>query len=160
MDIKPKAFVRLLPFAFLLHNAEEVLAFAKGYTNIEPPFTIGQFAVATLLFTTLGFVVVFAKSVYNNPRYCYIIAGFAGMLFLNSFFPHLILTLVTRSYSPGVLTAMCLQMPLSFMVLYNLNRQEIMQGKTLVLSAIAGGLCGAVLVPVFLGAGWLFMLIF
>jgi hypothetical protein len=110
----------LLPFAFALHNLEEVLGMEKWTKSvpeyIHKPVTTRQLGIAVLLFSILGFVVTLTKSFYQTEQYYYfVIAGFAGMLFLNVFLPHLTATVFLKKYSPGVISGLLINLPLYFL---------------------------------------------
>lgn len=102
-------FIDFLPVAFMVHNIEEAVGMEAWIKSI--PFcnylsvTTAQFIIAAGLFTALGFILVFAKKWYSSgPQFTFATTGFAGMLFLNVFFPHLIATLIFGKYAPGVIS--------------------------------------------------------
>lgn len=120
---KLNLLIPLLPFAFALHNIEEVFGMEK-WTKSIPPFihktvTILQFGIAVGLFTILGFIITFAP-IYSQAEICYwyIVAGFSGMLLLNVFMPHLIATIYLRRYAPGVITGVLINLPLTTIILW------------------------------------------
>jgi hypothetical protein len=152
--------VKLLPFAFAIHNFEELWAIWK-YGSLEDihPFSVApiQFAVAVLLFTLLGFALVFAKGLYKtSENYQYAITGFAGTLFLNSFFPHVASVIYFGTYMPGIITAILLILPLTTLILYRTYKAEIFSKKQFILTILLGGFVGLILVFLFLAIGSLF----
>ncbi|NOY99322.1 MAG: HXXEE domain-containing protein [Chloroflexi bacterium] len=48
----------------------------------------------------------------------YLVSGYALAMLLNVIFPHLLATLVMRRYAPGTATAIVLNLPITFMLLY------------------------------------------
>ena len=156
MPIYP--LITLLPFAFALHNLEEILSMEK-YTNSIPsglhkPVTTRQFGIAVALFTLLGFLVVFLKSYYPSEKiYYFFISGFSGMLLLNVFIPHLIATIYYKKYSPGIITALIINLPLTSWILWLIKNSGILTVHQTVISAISGGIIGLALVFVFLNIG-------
>jgi hypothetical protein len=112
--------IRYLPFAFMAHNIEEAVAIGNTKNLIFNAHiaNTNQFVIATSLFIILGFALVFGKKMYRNQRsYEYAITGFSGMLFLNSFFPHILSAMYFRMYTPGVITAVVLILPLTTIIL-------------------------------------------
>ncbi len=154
--------IKLLPFAFAIHNFEEAWVICKfGYGKIGElqPFTVVplQFIVAVSLFTTLGFIIVFAKRLYKNAiTYDYATTGFAGMLFLNSFFPHIISTIYFRTYTLGIISTVLLILPLTAFILYRVHKNKIFTKKQFLLTIFVGGVIGMVLVYLFLSIASLF----
>ncbi len=153
-----KKTIQALPFAFLLHNLEEAFGMGK-WTKTMPslwqnPVGTWQFAIAVALFTVLGFVLVFARKMYRTERrYALVMAGFAGMLFLNVFVPHLIFSLIFQKPAPGVFTAVLLNLPLSAWVLWRFYKNGTL-GKGEIAGAIGvGAVVGIMLVFMFLKIG-------
>jgi hypothetical protein len=152
----PTKAIFILPFAFLLHNAEELYALANGWSPIDVPYSVSSFAVAVLLFSILGFILVFRERLYKRVKqYCYTMTGFAGMLFLNAFIPHITLSIAILSYTPGLITAVVLLLPLSVVVLRNIRESATITGKGFIRAILMGGITGALLIPIFLGFGYL-----
>ena len=80
--------IAILPFGFMLHNIEEAIYIEdwirKSPLSIRYFVTTKQFVIAVTLFTALGFIAVFVKSMYKNEeRFLILITGFSGMLLLN-----------------------------------------------------------------------------
>ena len=148
----------LLPFAFALHNFEEALSMEKWTKSlpdhIHKPVTTRQFGIAVLLFSILGFAVTLTKGFYRTEQYYYlVIAGFAGMLFLNVFLPHLAATVFLRKYSPGVISGLLINLPLSALVLFNMVNLNVLTVVQLMISIVVGGIAGAFLAFIFLKFG-------
>lgn len=152
-----RVWIRLLPFAFTLHNFEEVLGMQKWSRSIpnyiHPPVTTLEFLIAVSMFSILGFVLVFTRKVQQSEYYHQVIAGFCSILLLNVFFPHLLATIIFNQYAPGVITALLINLPLSLMILWQLDRQKLLSRRQLLLSGQLGGLVGLVLAYTFLKLG-------
>ncbi|MBE0649733.1 MAG: HXXEE domain-containing protein [Bacteroidales bacterium] len=150
--------ISLLPFAFALHNLEEALGMEK-WTKFTPsfihrPFTTRQFGIAVLLFTVLGFIVVFAKGLYKTEELYYMfVSGFAGILLLNVFIPHLVAVIYMKKYAPGIISALLVNLPLSAFVLTKIKNAGLLTTKQVFLSVITGGVIGVVLTFGFLKIG-------
>ncbi|MDR0682184.1 MAG: HXXEE domain-containing protein [Dysgonamonadaceae bacterium] len=102
-----------------MHNFEEAWTICMGTFEFNP-FIVSniQFVIAVSLFTILGFILVFGKNLYRSQKYYqYAITGFAGMLFLNTFFPHILSAFYFRTYMPGFITALILILPLTSLIL-------------------------------------------
>lgn len=150
--------IRLLPFAFMLHNFEEVLGMEKWTKSIPPyihkPVTTLQFLIAITLFSALGFAVVFSENIYPSQiTYSLVIAGFAGMLFLNVFIPHLFATIYLKKYAPGLFSALILNLPLTALILLKIHQFGILSPTQLILAVLGGGIVGVGLAYVFLEIG-------
>lgn len=150
--------IKILPFAFAIHNFEEAWAICNTRYFNQNPFVADttQFIIAVSLFTALGFVLVFGKTLYKNTRYYqYAITGFSGMLFLNVFFPHVLSSLYLQNYTPGLISALLLILPLTGFILWKIFQAKLFSNKQFVFTILLGGLAGFILVVVFLGIGYL-----
>jgi hypothetical protein len=161
MDADLNFFISILPYAFALHNLEEVISMEKWSRSIpktiHPPVTTAQFSVAIALFTLLGFVVVLSKDYYPSVEiYLLLVSGFAGMLFLNTFFPHLIATIYLKKYAPGVISGLLINAPLSALILWQVYEIQLISNFQITLSVLVGGITGAMLAYLFLKIGKLF----
>lgn len=114
----------LIPILLALHNLEEVPGMAtwsqRDHNHLHPPVTTPQFAAAVTLLTIAGFIVT-AVYVTSPPRSIglYILIGLQTAMLINAIFPHLIGAFRYRAYTPGLGTAVLLQIPFS---LYLLNQ--------------------------------------
>lgn len=156
---KISLLIKILPFAFTLHNIEEAWPICNSEPVIRSPFVVDpvQFIIAVSLFTVLGFVLVFGEKFYpTNRNYQYAVTGFSGMLFLNSFFPHILLAIIFRSYMPGLITAIVLLLPLTTYILWQIYKSRPFSKKQLITTILSGGMIGLVLVFLFLGIGFIF----
>ncbi|MDR0748051.1 MAG: HXXEE domain-containing protein [Tannerellaceae bacterium] len=151
--------IKILPFAFALHNFEEAWAICKAGKFEHNPFVVSsnQFIIAVALFTVLGFVLVFGKKLYRNQQYYqFSTTGFAGMLFLNAFFPHILATIYFRAYMPGFITALLLILPLTGSILWKTFQSKAFSTKQFITVILSGGIAGIALLAVFLTLGYVF----
>ncbi len=160
MELDLNKLIILLPFAFALHNLEEMLGMRKWKAPIFPlaAVTTRQFGIAATLFTILGFLITFSKGLYETERYyLLVITGFAGMLLLNVFIPHLFAALYYRKYVPGLFTALGINLPLTTAILVLVSDANLLSQKEMVTCVIAGGLVGIFLAFILLkmGAIWI-----
>jgi len=158
MERKLTFLIRTLPVAFLLHNLEEVMTLEQ-WGNIQAgifpsPPTTAQFAIAVGLFSLLGFIITYARPLNKREKtFYYVMAGFSGMLLLNVFIPHLIGAIYLGSYTPGLITATLLNLPLSLSILKLLHKPNIFNTKQLILSILTGGIIGTILAFTLLEVG-------
>lgn len=158
MDFNLNTLVCLLPFAFALHNIEEAFGMEK-WTNsipafIHQPVTTRQFTIAVILFTILGFILVFVEGLYQTEKqYHFVIAGFAGMLWLNVFLPHLFATLYLKKYAPGAITGLIVNLPLTTLILLKMKTSCSLTMEEILYSMILGGATGVALAILFLKLG-------
>ena len=94
---------------------------------LHQPVTTRNFAIAVILFTLLGFILVFAKEFYPVAQHYYIVVtGFAGMLFLNVFIPHLLAAIYLQKYAPGVITGLFINLSLTSIILLKIHNSNIL----------------------------------
>ena len=150
--------VKFLPFAFMIHNIEEIV-YVDNMNNTEldiPIYGQAQFVVTVLFFTAFGFIIVFGKSLYRNASYCrYAIAGFAGMLFLNAVFSHIIPSVYFMNYMSGVATAVLFLLPLSAYRLWKIHTLQLLSNRQLMVTTVLGGIAGIAFVFGFLNIAYL-----
>lgn len=158
MSISLNRLIALLPIAFAVHNAEEVLS----VTLFDYPapsiisVTSTQFAVAAGLFSVVGFSVVYAKRFYKSrEQYINWITGFAGLIFLNALF-HLFSVVYFQKYLPGFITALTINIPLSLVALRKVQRTEAKTRKDMLTAIFIGGSIGLILAAAFLGLAKLY----
>lgn len=150
--------ILILPFAFAIHNLEEIFGMEKWTKSIpsfiHSPVTTKQFGIAVGLFTFLGFAIIFTRNFYPTEKlYLLVVTSFAGMLFLNVFFPHLIATIYLKKYAPGIVSGLLINIPLTtliFITIVNLEKLTVIE---ICFSAIIGGLIGIALAFTFLKIG-------
>jgi len=116
-----KAFTFLI-VAFILHNSEEAFMM-KGYsvkspfTFVEPP-SFRQFLIAVSLLT-IAVIVAYSTAIRTKkPKvYLFISTAVAAALLFNVFVPHVVGAIFYRDYTPGLISAVVLNLPFSFLVL-------------------------------------------
>ena len=159
-----KTAIYILPFVFVVHNIEEIL-FMEKWTlknpdSLYPQVTTLQFAIAVLLFSILGILVVYLKSVFKTEKlHLNFMLGFTGMIFLNVF-THIAGAIFSKGYVPGLITGLILNLPLTFYILFNSHKQFKISFKQIAIDCISGGVAGLILVFVFLKIGYLLTLLY
>ncbi|GEM_PF-2524550 len=151
--------LKILPFVFALHNVEEAWYISRYEQAALTPLVITpfQFIIAVSLFTLLGFALVYGEKYYPSPQtYLYTVTGFSGMLFLNTFFPHILSAIFLSSYTPGIITAVLLILPCTTLILWEIFKGNYLTDKQLISTILIGGAAGIGFVTLFLGIGYIF----
>ena len=143
---------RIFPYLFLLHNAEEAMFIEHSPVKTWLSENVQlQFSIAVILITVLAFVV--CEITRKTRHYDFIMTAFAGMLFLNVFFPHLISAVVLGCYTPGVVTAVFIILPATSYILWSNYRKAIFSRRQFVISIISGAVFGIFASGIFLLIG-------
>lgn len=115
------SFIALIA-AFLLHNIEEALAICRY--PVENPFLIIQPAncqhfIGAVLIMSLIVVTLFIAAMWTKqPKvYLFISTAIAAGLVLNVLIPHIIIAIYGLDYTPGLVTAVLLNLPLGLLTL-------------------------------------------
>ena len=103
-----------------LHNLEEAFFladWARAHLKLwfEPNRRI--YAVVTSLVTAVMWIPILGVCA-SNPYFESVLSGFALVMAVNAFVPHLIITLAKRAYCPGVGTAMLFNLPLGVWLIH------------------------------------------
>jgi hypothetical protein len=122
----PSAFRKALwmfPIAATLHNAEEALympAWVSAHSQQLPVHPSALTIRIGLLVVTLAAWVVSCLSRRKGEQtiWAYLLFGGAVAMLANVFVPHLPATLVFRQYTPGVVTAVLLNLPAMSVLLW------------------------------------------
>jgi len=145
------AFTALVA-AFLLHNVEEALTICR--CTVENPFpaiqlvSCSQFLFAISILSIAGLAAfIIAMQSKKISVYNFISTGLAAALLLNVFIPHIFVAIFTLHYTPGLVTAILLNLPFSLIVLtknwpYYKNKSQFF--KTIFIFLILGYLLFAI----------------
>jgi len=110
------------PLVITLHNLEEAVwlpRWSRRAGKLYRPVESDEFYFAALFVTILAYVVTFMAVEFPSSRILSgVFHGFLGAMILNTFVPHLTLTILLRKYSPGLLTGLFLKVPVNSMILY------------------------------------------
>ncbi len=124
MDETTLNFLKIIfLFGFTLHNIEEAVwlpkwsKYAKGF---HESVTADQFIFAVIVVTIIGYVLTALEFLFglqgNLINLIYL--GFVGMMGVNTIFPHLLAAIKVRKYSPGLVTALFLNLPFSSVIIW------------------------------------------
>ncbi len=117
-------FIWIVTAAITFHNIEEVIwlpAWSQKKTDKwRRPVDASEFRFAVTVLTVLLFVIALLATIFGTTSiWNYLFAAYALGQSLNILMPHLITTIVTRKYAPGLLTGLLFVWPLSISYLYD-----------------------------------------
>ena len=108
----------VVPILFALHNLEEASLMEKWSKKSSLLFHVTvstpQFAIAVAVLTVLVFAATWLGRL--GPKQSvgmYVTTGVQAIIFINVIFPHIAVTVRSRSYNPGLLTAVIFNLPFS-----------------------------------------------
>ena len=122
----------LFPVVITLHNAEEAIGLPdwwKRSGHWHPSVTPGAFRFAVTVLTLLAFVVTcFSVESGKQTAWTYLAFGFIAATLVNVLIPHLAATIALRSYVPGVVTAVFLNLPVLSLLMVLALREGYVSG--------------------------------
>lgn len=137
------------PIAVTLHNCEEAIWMPKWVSRhaaqlpLQLPGT-KELRFALVVLTLAAFAVTYLSDRKGEQSIgAYLMFGYVVAMLVNVFVPHVPATLVFRSYTPGVVTAVLINLPLMSILLFRAVRERWVSG----LKAVAF----AVVVPLAIG---------
>lgn len=145
----------LFPIAVTLHNAEEAVwmpAWVRRHASqlpVHPP-PAGEIRVALLVLIVLAFGVT-ALSVKKGPQsvWAYLTFGYIVAMWVNVLVPHLPASVIFFSYTPGVVTAVLINLPVMSYLAVRAMAEQWVSGWRAAIVAVA--------VPAALGSAVAFM---
>ena len=146
------------PLVVTLHNLEEAIwlpSWAARHSSLIAwqVSTIG-FRMGLAVVTLAAYVVTWSSvSRGRESAWTYLFVAYTWAMLLNVFVPHVPATILFKSYTPGVVTAVLLNLPVTAMLLARVLRERIIP--SLAIAALVFGLpLGiAVVAAVFFVAG-------
>ena len=130
----PRAWPLLFPATFLAHITEEYVGGFPAWSARWLGFTFGPAGFLEL--NTIALIIMFVVSIVATLGNAWFVVPFAAATFVNGCL-HLVLTIVTRSYSPGVITGTLFWIPLGA---YTLRRMHAELSRAAFWSAVFLGL--------------------
>lgn len=121
-DVSSRLAFSALIVAFLFHNIEEAI-YICSYPVQSPvsfihPANCTQFLWAVSILTFVGILGSVRALTTKKPIvFLFISTALAGILLFNVFLPHVIIAVYTVQYTPGLVSALVLNLPLSLVVL-------------------------------------------
>ncbi len=119
----------LFPIAVTLHNSEEALSFPNWWVRHAKEFPMhpgpGVFRSAVAVLTFGAYVVTYLSQRKGQESvWAYLTFGYIVAMLANVFIPHIPASLLFRSYTPGVATAVLINLP----VMSYLSRRAVQEG--------------------------------
>ena len=124
-----KQMLWLIPIVLTLHNIEEALTMPTWVMAnlplikenlpiaIDIHFTPTQLLLSLLLATVVPFIVtIVCVDGEKRSKKLYLLFLLQSVVLLNVFIPHIAASVRMRQYNPGVITAVCLNLPFSLYV--------------------------------------------
>lgn len=157
--IQPHKLQWLFPIAVTLHNSEEAI-WMPGWTSqhhIRLPFSpppAGQIRFALIVLAVAAFVVTYLSQRSGKQSFwAYLVFGGIVAVLVNVFLPHVPATLAYRTYTPGVVTAVFVNLPLmSYLAFISFRENWVAGGRALVF-AITVPLAIAGMIPILILIG-------
>lgn len=117
-------FIWIVTAAITLHNIEEVIWLPawsqKGTDKWRRPVDASEFRFAVTVLTGLLFFIALLASIFGTTSiWNYLFAAYALGQSINILMPHLVTTIVSRKYAPGLLTGLLFVWPMSLLYLYD-----------------------------------------
>jgi hypothetical protein len=138
MDKMDLNILWLVPIAFFIHILEETPRFVPwAMRYISAPSTFGQFVLGNIIFMAYVLISVFLATTYPGEWTLILGLSTAAWIFFN-FTIHAFYTLYSGEYSPGVVTAGAVYVPVSLYIYSNFWGSGILNNLDLVLSIAIG----------------------
>ncbi|MEK4701139.1 HXXEE domain-containing protein [Solibacillus sp. FSL R7-0668] len=139
-------------FAITVHNIEEAIwlpNWTQSSYAIQQPVTSTEFHFAVLIITALAYLTAFFFGQFSHSQLAkYTFTGFLGSMIFNTFFPHLLSTIIMQAYAPGLITGLLLIVPINTYILYQLHKKGHIKLKHIFLSTVMVGGILLLLIPV------------
>jgi hypothetical protein len=128
----------LVPVAYLVHILEESPRFVPWATKyLGAPETFGQFALGNIIF--MAYVIIATSLAIFYPSELTLVIGLSAAAWIfSNFLIHAYYTLRTGEYSPGVVTASAIYVPVSLYIYYNFLGSGLLNTLDIILSIIIG----------------------
>lgn len=142
----------LFLFTISLHNAEEAIWLIRLTGNsrirLHKTVTQDQFLFAVIAVTAAAYFVTSMFLFYpHNSLFKYAYFGFLTTMMLNVLFPHLLITIAERKYSPGLMTGLVLILPIHTIIIMRSLNTHLISAGGLVTGTLAMSLFLLLLIP-------------
>jgi hypothetical protein len=122
----------LFPLVVTLHNTEEAIwlpAWSLQGGTWRVPVGPGEFRFAALVLTLLAFLVTYLSfRIGQQTVWAYLATGYMAAMLANVFLPHIAASVALRGYTPGLVTAVLLNLPVLFLLLRQALREHYVSG--------------------------------
>jgi len=124
----------MFPIAVTLHNGEEGI-WMPGWAArhavqlpVQPP-SAAEIRFALLVLTVAAWLVTYLSDRKGREStWAYLVFGGAVAMFVNVFVPHVPATVIFRSYTPGVVTAVLVNLPVMTFIAAGMVRERWVSG--------------------------------
>jgi hypothetical protein len=137
----------LFPAVITLHNAEEAIWFpswSRRAGRWHAPVGPGIFRFGALVLTFLAYTVT-GLSIQSGKQtiWTYLAFGYMVAMLANVLIPHLVVTVATRAYMPGLATGLALNLPVLSLLVFLAVSEEYVSGWKV--AAYSAGVAGILL---------------
>jgi hypothetical protein len=138
----------LFPCATTLHNIEEALwlpAWSQRGTHLHAPVGAPEFRFAVLVLTAAAWAVTLLAA-RRGGKWLAVAAGYWVAMLGNVVLPHLVASILERGYTPGIVTALALNLPVNAYLLRrvvregHLTKAAVARAAILVVPAVIGAI--------------------
>jgi len=128
----------LVPVAYAIHIIEETPRFVPwAIRYISAPETFGQFVLGNVIFMAYVIIAAFLATVYPSEWTLVLGLSTAAWIFSN-FTIHAYYTLTSGEYSPGIVTAGALYVPVSLFIFASFLEANLLSTVDLIISVFLG----------------------
>ncbi|SDJ07820.1 Protein of unknown function with HXXEE motif-containing protein [Bradyrhizobium sp. Rc2d] len=117
--------------AVAAHNLEEAIwlpSWSQSVGKWHPAVTAFEFRFAVVILTVLAAVAAaLAHGQGKGSIGAYLITGYALAMLLNVIFPHVLVTLILRRYTPGLATAIFAITPATTSLIWSAFRENVVE---------------------------------
>lgn len=156
-DSKRTYYAMFFCLAITLHNLEEALwlpQWSQMGLKFQKPITPIEFHFAVLIITALAYFVSFLFLSFPKSRIIkWTFIGFLGSMIFNAIFPHIIATILLKTYAPGLVTAVTLNIPINIIFLYRLHKQNLIRVIEIVIATVVVGILLLAVIPILFAFG-------
>jgi len=128
----------LVPIAYSIHIIEESPRFVPwAIRYFSAPKTFGQFILGNVMFMAYVIIAVFLATTYPSEWTLILGLSTAAWIFSN-FTIHAFFTLTSGEYSPGVVTAGAIYVPVALYIFASFLQANLLSGVDIVISVFLG----------------------
>lgn len=161
MDLKGEIRVESLCIFFCLattlHNLEEAIWLPKWSQNgskFQKSVSAKEFHFAVIVITMLAYLSSFSYTYFPESHIVkWVFVGFVGSMILNAIFPHLVVTILTRQYAPGLMTGILLMIPINSFIIIKMFNNQLIRWSDFIISTIVVGVSLSLLIPLLFKIG-------
>ncbi|MDB4988859.1 MAG: hypothetical protein JWN04_4037 [Myxococcaceae bacterium] len=154
-EIPLKRLLWAFPVALTCHNLEEAFtlpAWSKSAGLLHPPVGEVELWFALAVVTVAGYSITYVAWRYGGLWLHAAASGWVLML-LNVFFPHVLGALLTQHYTPGLLTAVTIIVPVDTYLLYRARCERALSSRRLLTFTLGAVLLALTTLPLLFWAG-------